>query len=178
MELAGGYHVNPSEPIPISPTVKDTENFERANSKSEPQSRTTHGPLNRLVAALMVSAENFAQRLAARYIPMLNKQRERVRRELRVIPDRMQRVTNQARLVLDLIDDFDSGAYRAVPWHTIAVAAAALLYSVSPSDVLPDVIPAVGAIDDIAVIALAMRIIRRDLEAYCRFKGYDPAEYF
>ncbi len=80
--------------------------------------------------------------------------------------------------MLELIDDFSSGAYRAVSWRTVAIAAAALLYSVSPSDVFPDVIPVVGAIDDIAVLALAMRFIRRDLEAYCRFKDYDPADYF
>ncbi len=173
--------MNPSEPIPIRPTVNDTENFEQANPESEhadPQFHKSQKPLGKLAVALKDSAENLARRLASQYVPMLDKQRERVRRQLRAIPDRMQRVTNQARLVLELIDDFNSGAYRAVPWHTIAVAAAALLYSVSPSDVLPDVIPAVGAIDDIAVIALAMRIIRRDLEAYCRFKGYDPAEYF
>ncbi len=173
--------MNPSEPIPIRPDLKDTAYTESESPESEHSERQTQKsrrPLGKLAAALKDSAEKFAQRLASQYIPMLDRQRERVRRELRAIPDRMQRVTNQARLVLELIDDFDSGAYRAVPWHTIAIAAAALLYSVSPSDVLPDVIPVVGAIDDIAVIALAMRFIRRDLEAYCRFKGYDPAEYF
>ena len=173
--------MNSPEAIPTTSTDAGEVSSKQGNPESasaEPRWLNSKGFLGRLASALIVSAEKLSERLADRYVPMLEKRKERFSRELRKIPDRMQRVTNQARLVLELIDDFDSGKYRTVPWHTIAVAAAALLYSVSPSDVLPDVLPVLGAIDDIAVIALAMRIIRRDLEAYCRFKGYDPNEYF
>jgi uncharacterized membrane protein YkvA (DUF1232 family) len=90
----------------------------------------------------------------------------------------MHQVANQSRLVLELIDDFKSGVYREIPWHSIVVIAGAVLYSVSPADVVPDVLPILGMMDDLAIIGLATRIIQKDLRAYCRFKGYDEAAYF
>jgi hypothetical protein len=35
-----------------------------------------------------------------------------------------------------------------------------------------------GALDDLAVLGLATRHVQKDLRAYCRFKGYDQADYF
>jgi uncharacterized membrane protein YkvA (DUF1232 family) len=35
-----------------------------------------------------------------------------------------------------------------------------------------------GMLDDIAVCAIAARLLRKDLEAYCEFKGYAPDEHF
>jgi uncharacterized membrane protein YkvA (DUF1232 family) len=164
-----------------TPANGATRQFERPNGRAGTagfRQDETARPTTRLASALKGAAERLSRRLADRYIPRLNRRRDRVRNALHAIPDRMQMVTNQARLVLELIDDFGEGRYRGVPWHTIAVAAAALLYSVSPGDVLPDVIPVIGAFDDVVVIALAMRIIQRDLEKYCRHKGYDRADYF
>jgi len=127
---------------------------------------------------LRIVAERLSERFSVRHIPKLLSQRERVRRELRSIPDRMQKLTNQATLVLDLVDDYAEGSYRAISWTSLAVAAGALLYTVSPSDVIPDVLPVLGQLDDALVIGVAMRLIRRDLRRYCEHKGYDPAKYF
>lgn len=44
-----------------------------------------------------------------------------------------------------------------VPWHAKAVAGAAAVYVASPIDLLPDVIPKVGGVDDLAVVLLAVR---------------------
>jgi uncharacterized membrane protein YkvA (DUF1232 family) len=90
----------------------------------------------------------------------------------------MQRVTNQARLATELVDDFQAGVYRGVAWRSIALLSGALVYTVSPADVIPDVIPALGTLDDMLVTSLALRLVRRELEEYCAFKGYAPAEYF
>lgn len=98
--------------------------------------------------------------------------------KLREIPDRMQKLTNQVRLMLDLVDDYWAGRYREVRWYSLALAVAAALYFLSPSDLIPDALPGVGHLDDMLVIALALRLLRRELAAYCRFKQLDPAEYF
>ena len=105
-------------------------------------------------------------------------QRERVLRELRAIPRRMQRTTNQSSLVLELLEDFRADRYREISWFGVAVASSALLYCVSPADVIPDTLPLVGAMDDAVVLSVALRIIRSDLERYIHFKGYDPDDYF
>jgi uncharacterized membrane protein YkvA (DUF1232 family) len=94
------------------------------------------------------------------------------------LPDRMQRTANQTRLVLELLEDARNGAYHDLSWYSVPVAAAALLYAVSPTDVVPDLIPLLGGIDDVALVALAVRLLQRDLRAYCRFKGYPEEQYF
>jgi len=124
------------------------------------------------------AAERLGERIGARQIPKVLDRRDRVKRELRAIPERMQKVANQASLVLELIDDYRGGSYRSIPWRSLAVASGALLYSVSPGDVIPDVLPVLGQLDDAIVLAVAMRIIRGDLERYCRFKGYALDKYF
>ena len=129
-------------------------------------------------AAAWNAVESYAAKLGATKIPKLMGQRDRVKRELRGLPDRMQKITNQASLVLELIDDYREGRYRAISWTSLIVAAGALLYSVSPSDVVPDVLPVLGQLDDIFVIGVAMRLIRRDLERYVAFKGYASERYF
>lgn len=48
-----------------------------------------------------------------------------------------------------------------VPWHAKATAAAALLYVVMPIDIIPDVIPIIGWLDDLAMVPLASYIASR-----------------
>lgn len=102
----------------------------------------------------------------------------RVGKTMRNVPLNMHRVANQTQLVLELIDDFRAGTYRAIPWRSMVILIAVLLYTVSPADVVPDVVPLFGALDDISLIALATRFVERDLKAYCRFKGYSEDDYF
>lgn len=116
--------------------------------------------------------------LGHRYLHRLTGSRGSVRETMGAVPERMQRTAQQARLVLELLDDVRSGTYRELSWYSLPVAAAALLYTINPADVVPDVIPFIGTIDDIALVALAVRLLRNDLRAYCRFKGYPESQYF
>jgi uncharacterized membrane protein YkvA (DUF1232 family) len=123
------------------------------------------------------NVERISKKLGSEYLLHLALKGS-VAHALGFVPKRMSLVANQTRLVLELIDDFKGGAYRAIPWHSIAVIAGAVLYTVSPADVVPDTLPMLGALDDLAVLALATRLVQKDLRAYCRFKGYDQADYF
>lgn len=149
---------------------------ERAAKSGERGGRMrASGPVRSAFQGLV---ERVSERIGERQIPKVLDRRDRVKRELQTIPERMQKLTNQASLVLELIDDYRDGSYRAIPWRSLAVAAGALLYSVSPGDVVPDFVPVLGSLDDAFVLGLAMRIIRSDLERYCRFKGYELEKYF
>lgn len=46
-----------------------------------------------------------------------------------------------------------------VPWQAKAVAGGAVAYVVSPLDVIPDVIPGIGKIDDLFLLARALRYL-------------------
>jgi uncharacterized membrane protein YkvA (DUF1232 family) len=122
--------------------------------------------------------ETVAKRIGHRHLVKLTMERGRVSAAWRELPDRMHMVANQTRLMMELIDDYRAGQYRKIPWHSLAVGAAAILYVANPADVLPEALLGIGLLDDIAVAALAARVLRRDLKAYCEFKGYDVSDYF
>jgi uncharacterized membrane protein YkvA (DUF1232 family) len=119
-----------------------------------------------------------AKGLGHRHLLKLAENRGRVTAAWRELPDRMHLAANQTKLMMELVEDFRSGSYRKVPWRSIAIAAAAILYVANPADVLPDVIAWLGVLDDIAVAAFAARVLRDDLRAYCQYKGYAVEDYF
>ena len=78
----------------------------------------------------------------------------------------------------EMLKDFWKGEYREVPWYTIAISVAAVLYFINPFDIIIDVIPGAGYIDDVVVIGFVYKAIHEDLKTYCKFKGYDPDLFF
>jgi formylglycine-generating enzyme len=48
-----------------------------------------------------------------------------------------------------------------VPWHAKAVAGCAVLYVVSPIQLIPNLIPIIGQMDDVLVVALGIKYLRR-----------------
>jgi uncharacterized membrane protein YkvA (DUF1232 family) len=118
------------------------------------------------------------ERALERQLQKLTVSRELVFDKLRDIPKRMQLLTNQVELLLDLADDYSSGRYRQVRWYTLAVAVTAALYFVSPTDVIPDWMPVIGQLDDLLVVGVALRLARKDLRAYAKHRGLDLNDYF
>jgi uncharacterized membrane protein YkvA (DUF1232 family) len=136
-------------------------------------------PLPSRLGALVAGAANaLFERLALKHVASFASRKTTIQQAVERIPERLQRVTNQARLAVELVDDYRAGFYRDISWSSMAFVAGALVYAVSPADVVPDAIPGLGTLDDLLVTGVALRFIRRELEAYCRFKGYDRAAYF
>jgi uncharacterized membrane protein YkvA (DUF1232 family) len=108
----------------------------------------------------------------------LSHRRGRVSESLRQVADAAHRRAEQTQLALGLIDDFKDGSYREVPWSSIAILSAAVLYLSNPRDLIPDYIPVIGDLDNLTLLTLALRLTENDLRAYCRFKGYNDADYF
>lgn len=121
--------------------------------------------------------DHISENIGRRYLELLGGE-GRVSETVRGVPKRMRKVANQTQLVVELLDDVRDGTYRQLPWRSLAILSAGLLYSVSPADVIPEFIPLLGALDDMVVMALATRWVERDLRAYCRFKGYSESAYF
>jgi uncharacterized membrane protein YkvA (DUF1232 family) len=164
----------PASPAPAAPDV-DSGRRRRAGANDEARYPTPAHPL----AELLHGASELAfERLGPKCIAAFLRRRDLIWQRVEQIPERMQKVTNQARLAGELVSDFQAGRYRSTTWRSIVLAAGALVYTVSPMDLVPDVVPGLGTLDDLLVTGLALRLIRRDLEAYCRNKGYDPAIYF
>lgn len=75
-----------------------------------------------------------------------------------------------AKLLFSVVRDYANGSYRAIPFWTIAAIVAALLYVLSPVDLIPDFIPVVGYLDDAAVVGVCLTMVRQDLHAYKQWK--------
>lgn len=81
------------------------------------------------------------------------------------------------RLLWMVLRDYANGSYRKVPWKALAALAAAVLYVVSPLDLIPDVLFPVGLTDDVLAIALTWGLVKRELREYCAWKGLSPAHF-
>ena len=75
-----------------------------------------------------------------------------------------------SKLMLSMVKDIKKGEYKSVPWFTIATIVMALLYVLNPLDLIPDFIPGLGYIDDIAVLSIGIGWIETDLHKYIDWK--------
>ena len=58
--------------------------------------------------------------------------------------------------VIDLLTAYVDGKYRCVPKRMLVAMVAGILYVVSPINLIPDFIPVIGWLDDIAVFTIIM----------------------
>ena len=92
--------------------------------------------------------------------------------------ERMRGVTGFfTRLVVDAVDslamvwDWFAGRFDWSPSRLFIAALMGILYLISPIDIVPDVIPLAGWIDDLMVVTAVIRLARFDLERYRRWKS-------
>ena len=72
---------------------------------------------------------------------------------------------------IDMLRCSVRGEYQDLSKTTIGIVAGTLLYVVAPLDLLPDLLPAVGFIDDFAVIAFAVNAVREEIEHFRLWRG-------
>lgn len=76
------------------------------------------------------------------------------------------RLVEDGRLLLGLVRDVRRGQYRTVPMWTVSAVGMALLYVLNPLDLIPDALPALGLIDDAAVVSACLSLVEQDLREY------------
>ena len=65
-----------------------------------------------------------------------------------------------------LIKAYATGQYRQVPWKTILLIVAAVLYFINPLDLVPDIIPLTGLTDDFAVLLWVYNTVSDEIEKF------------
>jgi uncharacterized membrane protein YkvA (DUF1232 family) len=67
---------------------------------------------------------------------------------------------------LRLLSAWKKGTYKEVPKKSIIWLAGALVYFISPADMVPDIIPVLGLADDATIIAWVLTAMTKDLTAF------------
>lgn len=101
----------------------------------------------------------------------------------------LSKFLDKIQLMVYMIGDYINGSYKNIPWKSIASIAGSLIYLLLPIDVVPDLLPIIGLLDDAFIIGLCIKSFSSDLENYSSWKYgeddsaseqkeyYDEAEY-
>ena len=73
---------------------------------------------------------------------------------------------DHGKVLLSMIRDYIGGRYREVPYWAIGAISLALLYVLNPLDVIPDIVPGLGYLDDATVIAFCLKLVENEIEKY------------
>lgn len=81
------------------------------------------------------------------------------------------------KIMFQMLWDIRRGNYKEVPWLTIATVVFMLLYIFNPLDLIPDFIPLIGYVDDLAVLTIGIGWIETDIHRYLKWKEvFEEAE--
>ena len=82
----------------------------------------------------------------------------------------LSRFIEDGQLLLSVVKDYWSGAYRQIPYGTIASIVFTLIYVLNPFDLVPDMLPLIGQVDDVAVMGACLLFVEQDLHKYKEWK--------
>lgn len=75
--------------------------------------------------------------------------------------------------LVKLFRAWTNGRYSVVPWRTIVIFAVTVLYAITPLDFIPDYIPFIGIIDDVAMLGFLWQSLSRDMKRFLEWEKSD-----
>lgn len=81
----------------------------------------------------------------------------------------LQEVVDDMKLLVGYVKDVTTGKYKGYSGTNLAIAVGALVYVVSPMDILPDFVPG-GFVDDATIVVWAIKTLHGELQAYKAYK--------
>lgn len=76
------------------------------------------------------------------------------------------------RQTLRLFHAWFTGRYRVFPLRTLVYFLVAVVYTVSPVDILPDYVPFFGVIDDAALLGLVWHSLLKDAKKFAEWEKW------
>jgi len=83
---------------------------------------------------------------------------------------KLKKTRNKISFIEDIIALYNYLKDDSVKWYRKLIVVSALLYFISPIDTIPDLTPLVGYLDDLGVIAAAIKYIGSEIQPYYRYK--------
>lgn len=85
------------------------------------------------------------------------------------------RLAKRVRLLYDMLVAWWTGRFE-FPKATVAGITLALLYFINPFDMIPDVLPMIGVVDDALVFAFVAKMMQDDVKRYAKKFGLKASE--
>jgi len=82
----------------------------------------------------------------------------------------LARFIEDGQLLIAIVKDYWAGAYRQVPYGAIASIVFTLIYVLNPFDLVPDMLPLIGQLDDVAILGACLILVEQDLHKYKDWK--------
>jgi len=86
---------------------------------------------------------------------------------------RIRELGDRIRLLGRLVRAYANGSYREITVGNIVLIVAAILYFVTPLDLIPDAVPGAGLVDDATVLAFVLAQLEVELD---RFSVWEKAQ--
>ena len=89
--------------------------------------------------------------------------------KLRTVPE-VGNTLSGLPVVIAMVKSWIKGEYEVQP-KVLATIIAAFLYFITVKDIIPDNIPVVGVVDDVAVLMFALKVVEPEINAYRAWRG-------
>ena len=99
----------------------------------------------------------------------LEKFLDRLENKLKKVPVGGE-ILSMVPVLISMLRSYFKREYKDIPIGTLISIISALLYWLAPADVIPDVIPVAGYVDDATVVAACLKLINSDLKEYKEWK--------
>lgn len=70
------------------------------------------------------------------------------------------------KVIIRMIKSYRRGEYRDIEWQSLVMLVGALVYFITPIDLIPDFIPITGFIDDITVVVYIYNKLQSEIDKY------------
>lgn len=73
---------------------------------------------------------------------------------------------DRVKVIIRMVKAYRSGEYRDIQWQSILLMVAALVYFVTPIDLIPDFIPITGLVDDFSVVVWVYSTLKEEIDKF------------
>lgn len=90
---------------------------------------------------------------------------QNLEKKLKVIPVAGNSLSNVP-VLISCVRSYIKKEYTKMPLGSLIAIVASLIYIFTPIDIIPDILPGVGYLDDAAVITACLKLVSSDLDDY------------
>lgn len=99
---------------------------------------------------------------------------QQIQQQIANLPETVTGALGNIPLMASMVKSYVTKEYTEVSPKVVASVVAAFLYLVKQKDLIPDNVPVVGLVDDLAVVTAALKLNEPELEAFKAWKATQP----